>query len=93
MNYKEIELDGEKVYIRKTKFFGWTVIKPAKIDGRIIWKNLISGGDWKKLIYSVIFVILMIGAIFEYSNAVNIANDCLLNNTKVIISNTGLVFP
>jgi len=82
---REIELDGDRIFISKSNLFGYKVVKPIKVDGKINWKNLITGGSWKNLIFIIILVLLFLGAINEYSQAVNLANDCLLDNQ--IISN------
>lgn len=79
-HYK-VEVGGEVVYLRKT-FLGWGVIFPWKLNNKIIWKNLIAGGSWIKLILIIIFVIIVIGAMFEVRELVTIANECL--NKEVI---------
>ena len=82
---KEIEIDGEKIYLTKG-VFGWGVINPVKIDGKINWKNLIAGGSWLKLILVIGFVIIAVGAIFEVSSIFEAANQCLaeLNQPEII---------
>lgn len=82
---KEAIIEGEKIYMKKSPLLGWRIVHPIKIDGKINWKNLISGGSWYKLVGTIIFVLLMIGAITEYSNAVRIANECLLNKPVIIM--------
>lgn len=81
-NVKRVELNNELVYFRKG-LLGWNVIHPIKIDGKISWKNLIAGGSWIKLILIGLLVILIIGCIGEYANAVNTANECLSNAIKI----------
>jgi len=75
--------NNEKVYLNKD-ILGWHVVHPIKNeDGTINWKNLIAGGSWAKLILIILFVLIMIGAIFEVHNLVTIANECL--NQNIII--------
>lgn len=77
---KEIEIEGEVLYLHKG-FFGWKIVKPIKSkDGSYIWKNLIAGGNWFNLLFIAILVIVIVGSIFEYTNAVRIANECLAQN-------------
>lgn len=74
---KEVEIDGEIINIHKGKF-GWKVVYPIRNkDNSINYKNLIAGGNWFNLILIIVFVILAIGSIIEYSNAINTANECL----------------
>jgi len=82
---REIELDGKRIFISKSNLFGYKVVKPIKVDGKINWKNLITGGSWKNLIIIIIFVLILLGAINEYTQAIKLANDCLIEQD--IISN------
>jgi hypothetical protein len=85
---KEVHIDGEVVYLRKD-VLGWHTVFPNKNkDGTRNWKNLIAGGSWIKLILIIGFVLICIGAIFEVSHIVKIANECL--NPKLNISNINL---
>lgn len=58
---KETEIDGEKIYLRKD-MFGWRVVNPVKIDGKINWKNLWLGNR-KVIIFTIIWLLIM-GFIF-----------------------------
>ncbi len=74
---EEVLINGEKHYVRKD-LFGWHFIHPIKNeDGSINWKNLLAGGSWFKLGLIILWVILMIGAINEYSSIAKLANTCL----------------
>lgn len=78
---KEIRIDGEWVCLKKSKLFGWSVVHPAQDEkGNPIWKNILAGGSWLKLILVIMFVIISIGAMLEVSNIVQVANECLNNN-------------
>ena len=91
---KEIEIDGERIFISKSNL-GYKVCYPIKKNinipfynkeekkfnwDNINWKNLITGGSWTNVIMIIIFVSIILGAIKEYVYAVNIANECLIKN-------------
>lgn len=90
MKTKEIHkiyLKDEKIHLAKG-FLGWSVVYPIRNDdGSINWKNLISGGNWFKLIGIGLFVLLVIGAIIEYKTAISIAVECLdkLNQSQILL--------
>jgi len=74
---EKINVGDESIYLGKD-FLGWKVIHPIKNeDGSINWKNLISGGSWIKLIGIIVFTLILLGAIFEVHNIVQIANTYL----------------
>jgi len=74
---EKIKIEGEEIYLKKSKWFGWGVIKPYKIDGEWNWKNLLIGGSWIKFGIVLMAVLLILGSIYEYTTAVRIANECL----------------
>jgi len=76
---KEIEIEGERVFLKKS-FLGYGVVHPIKIDNKINWKNLLAGGSWIKLILIIVFVLILIGTIFEIRNIYEIASKCLQAN-------------
>lgn len=83
----EVEIEGEKVLLRKD-FLGWHVVYPNKDEnGKVIWKNLIAGGSWYKLGIIIFIVLIICGCIMEYSTALKLANDCL-NNSCIYCQNT-----
>lgn len=71
-----VEVNGEKIYLRKT-FLGWGVVYPMKVDGKTNWKNLIAGGSWIKLAILVFVVGVIVSCLFDYANAIRVANECL----------------
>lgn len=83
MDIKEIVIDNEKLYLSKGKL-GWSVVHPIKIDGKINWKNLVAGGSWWKLGGIIFIVLIILGCIYEYSQAVEIANNCINNTINYI---------
>jgi hypothetical protein len=58
---KETSIDNEKIYLRKD-YFGWRVVNPVKIDGKINYKNLWLGNR-KVIIFTIIWILIM-GFIF-----------------------------
>lgn len=69
---KKVEVDGEVVHLSKTNkylFARWHVIYPIKNDdGSINWKHLITGGTWGNLIFALLFVLVFLGAAWEYNS-------------------------
>jgi hypothetical protein len=87
---KEVNITGDRIYLTKSKLFGYKVVYPIRNEDRTInWKNLISGGSWIKLGIVILIVLIILGCVYEYSHAVKVANDCL--NTTNLYSNK--VFP
>lgn len=82
---KELIINDERVFIKKSKIFGWGIVKPYRIDGKINWKNLLIGGSWINFIRLVLIILLVAGCIYEYTSAVNVANECLNRSLQVII--------
>jgi len=80
---ERVYIKDEEIYLNKSKWFGWGVIMPYKINGRLNWKNLLIGGSWIKLGIVVLSVIIIVGCINEYVTAARIANECLLNNNII----------
>jgi hypothetical protein len=79
MKYKEIYVGGDRIFLKKTGK-NYKVVHPIKIDGKIVWKNLIAGGNWWNLLFVIGLTIFLVGAIYEYTNAVKIATECIQNN-------------
>lgn len=48
---KELEIDGDRIYLKKD-FLGWRLVNPYKIDGKLNWTNVLTGG-WRNLIMLV----------------------------------------
>lgn len=84
---KEVNIDEERIFLKKS-FLGWGVVYPIKVDGKINWKNLLTGGSWIKLIINIIFILIILGAVSEVRNIVEVANQCL-NQTPFLINNYG----
>ncbi len=76
---EEIEIGNESVYFRKG-LLGYHIVYPIRERGKINWKNLIAGGNWWKLVIIILLVLLILGCLWEYSNTLSIANECLKQN-------------
>ena len=82
---KEVEIEGNKIYLKKD-FFGWRTVNPIKnSDGSINWKNLLFGGSWIKAISILFIVAIILLCLYDYSNAIKIGNECL--NKSTVINN------
>lgn len=80
---KEIEIDGDRLFLSKSGN-RYKVVYPIKIDGKINWKNLLSGGNWLNLLWIALGVGIILGCVFEYSNVLKVANECLKVNPSII---------
>lgn len=77
---KKTQVDGENVYLKKSKFFGWSIIYPVRNeDGSINWFNLLTGGAWAKLILVILIVALILVAVAEYSKNITTLISCFDN--------------
>jgi hypothetical protein len=83
---REIEIEGEKLSLVK-KSSNWKIVHPIKdLNGKIIWKNLIAGGDWWKILTTLGLVLVILLCLYDWANAINIANNCLNElNSRIII--------
>ena len=77
MDIKELKIGGERVFVKKSKIFGWGFVNPYKVDGKLNWKNILIGGSWIKLGLLMFILLVIAGAVQEYSAAVTIANECM----------------
>ena len=82
---KEVNINEDRVYLTKSNWFGYKVVHPYKIDGKINWKNLISGGSWIKLGITLFIILVILGCIYEYSTAVKVANKCINNSCSICL--------
>jgi hypothetical protein len=81
---KEINIDNDKIYLRKSKLGSWKIVHPIKNpDNSINWKNLIAGGNWKNLIMISILVAIILFCLYDWSNAIKTANECLNKTIEV----------
>ena len=85
MDIKELNIEGERVFIKKSDIFGWGIVNPYKIDGKLNWKNILIGGSWIKFGVLMMTLLIIAGAIQEYSTAVEMANECVPNILNTII--------
>lgn len=75
---EELYLNGDRIFLRKVRNT-YRVVYPIKIDGKISWKNLIAGGNWLNLLKIGFIIVIILGCIWEYSQAKAIADYCLNN--------------
>lgn len=73
----ETIVNGERIFLKKSKYFGWGVVYPFVVDGKKNWKNILAGGSWWKLVSIVFLVAIILGCVYEYSNAAELANNCM----------------
>jgi len=67
-NVKEIEIEGERVYL-KNGFTGWRTIFPLKNpDGSFNWFNFVTGGAWGKLIILTIIIAFILISAWAYNH-------------------------
>jgi len=85
MEIKEINIEGERLFVKKSKIFGWAFVKPIKIDGKYNWKNILIGGSWIKFGIMLFVLLIIYGLANEYSVAVNLASECLEKSSQLII--------
>lgn len=85
MEIKELNIEGERVFVKKSGIFGWGFVNPCKIDGKINWKNLIIGGSWIKFGLLMLGILILVGCIIEYSTAVSKANECINTLPRIIL--------
>ena len=76
MEIKELNIEGERVFVKKSNMFGWGFVNPFRIDGKLNWKNILIGGSWIKFGLLIFILLVIAGVAQEYSTAVSIANEC-----------------
>ncbi len=81
-NLKEIEIEGNRIFL-KGKNNNYRIVHPIKIDGKIVWKNLICGGSWWNLLKIGLLVGFILFVIWSYSNDIQaVRSENCLNITK-----------
>jgi hypothetical protein len=91
----KLSIDGEDINLKKD-FLGWHIVYPWKNDdGSINWFNFLTGGSWIKLIIVIVFVLLIVGAIYEYTSNINALLSCfedpiILEECKRIFGNPNM---
>ena len=72
----KISVEGENIHLKKGRF-GWSVVHPIKNeDGSINWFNLLTGGSWLRFGIMVFVVLIILGAIYEYTSNINTLLSC-----------------
>lgn len=85
MEIKELKIEGERVFVKKSKVFGWGFVNPSKIDGKTNWKNLLIGGSWVKFGALMFILLVLWGASQEYLTAISIAEECIYPLSTIVI--------
>lgn len=85
----EVEVEGKRVFLKKSGD-SYRVIHPIKVDGKIVWKNLIAGGNWLNLVWIGLQVGIILFLAWSYKHDVEaIRQSCMPMNN---ILNNGLNF-
>ena len=93
MTNREIEVDGEKLYLKKD-FLGWRIVNPIKNpDGGYNWINFLFGG-WRNLITLILLLGFIAWNIYETKNAYatcsnyfnNIIKNCICSIKSINIA-------
>jgi hypothetical protein len=98
MNFKDVadklysrlereEVNGEIVYTKKRQVY--PVINE---EGEINWFNFLTGGTYWKLIGIIIFIVIMVGFVFEYHYNFKVCAD-LMNQQNLAKNITNLLNP
>lgn len=90
-NIKKIEIENEKVFLKKS-FDGWRVVHPYKNeDGSFNWFNFFTGGSYLKLIIIIVIVIIIVGVCYEYQTNLKYCNDFINNYTSMHSINNSII--
>ncbi len=80
MNKIHTALVEREVIHFKKDLLGWHVIHPWKNpDGSINWFNFFTGGSWWHLFIMIALVLIIVGAIYEYTSNINTLISCFDN--------------
>ena len=81
---KEIEIEGEKVNMKKD-FTGWRIVYPIKdTNGKYLWKNILFGGSYWNILKIAILVGLISFAVYSYRRDIQAVKDsCVLFKTII----------
>ena len=89
---KGIEIEGERLNLKKG-IFGYRIVHPIKNeDGSTNWFNLITGGSWGNVFKIMAIIFLLLFICWAYKNDVQSLVECC-NNAKGINLQTQLIFP
>ena len=82
---EEINIGGDRIFLKRSKYFGWGIVNPIKVDGKINWKNFLIGGSWVRFGILVLLIILIGLTINEYATTVKLLGECLERTTLISI--------
>jgi hypothetical protein len=74
-----IEKIREGLYVKKS-FDGYRVVYPIKTeDGKVNWFNLFTGGNYWKLIKTIIILLLILGISYSYYRDTKVCMELIEN--------------
>ena len=77
MDFKIIEVDGDKIYLKKSGE-SYRIIHPVyNSDGSYNYKNLFAGGSWWNLVFIIFCVAIAIGFFFEYHSNLELCSKVM----------------
>lgn len=98
-NIKKVEIDGEKVYLRKS-FDGYRVVFPwTNEEGKKIWNNILFSGSVFKYVKYIVLGIALVYILFKtidvntemcQQTLSNLTNICRDYTTTITSSNQSL---
>ena len=84
MPIEKIEVNSERVYL-KHGFDGWRVVHPIKNeDGSTNWFNLLTGGNYGKLLKLAVIVILLLGLCLSYARDISECKKVIERDSAII---------
>lgn len=92
----EVQVEGKRVFLKKSGD-SYRVIHPIKVDNKIVWKNLIAGGNWWNLVWIGLFIVVLYGLFNEYASNLELTSACLRalpdsSNLQVYLDNLNLTY-
>ena len=79
---------NERIYLKKD-FIGWKVVHPIKNeDGTMNWKHFFIGGSYWNFLFLLGIVLIILGALIEYSSTVNMFLDCFSDPVQLELCKT-----
>jgi hypothetical protein len=73
---EEVTINNDRVFLKGSNG-NYRVVYPIKVDGKINWKNLLTGGSWWNLLTVAVILFILFGAINEYISNLKLTSACL----------------
>jgi len=78
IDFTQLQKVDTGVYIKKGNLFKYRLVYPIQNeDGSTNWHNLLTGGDYGKLIMTLVICLLLIGSVFAYKHDIQSCADTL----------------